>query len=180
MKIQKLSLPEVLLIEFEEFVDHRGYFYESYNKRDLKKLIGFDINFVQINTAYSNKDVIRGLHFQINPHSQYKLIRVTKGEVFDVVVDARKDSPSFGKWCGYNLSDKNKSQLLVPQGFAHGFLTLSENSELSYLSSDHYYPEFERCVSWRDPFINIDWPIQREPIISDKDNNDNSLKNIFK
>lgn len=179
MKVHKLSIPEVMIFEFNKFEDHRGSFHESYNKKEIEKVTGLNIDFVQINTASSYKNVIRGLHFQTNPKSQYKLVRVTKGEVFDVVVDARVGSPTFGKWCSAKLSEKNSHQLFVPRGFAHGFLTLSETSELLYLSSNHFYPEYEICVSWDDPYTNIKWPLKDKPIISDKDRNKNSIKDLL-
>ena len=170
----RLEIPEVILFEPQVFGDERGFFMESFNQRVFEIAVGKTVNFVQDNHSKSSKNVLRGLHYQIkNP--QGKLVRVTQGKVFDVAVDIRKNSPTFGKWVGEILSAENKKQLWVPEGFAHGFVTLSETAEFLYKTTDYYLPEFERCIHWNDAAINISWPIGLEPIVSAKDANGNSL-----
>ena len=156
MKVTALTIPDVLLIEPKVFYDDRGFFFESFNQIDFRKVTGLSPVFIQENYSRSFKAVLRGLHFQLPPKEQGKLIRVVKGEVFDVAVDIRKDSSTYGKWVGQILSDKNKKQLWIPGGFAHGFLVLSEVADLIYKTTNYYSPENERCIIWNDPDINID------------------------
>ncbi|AUT45152.1 dTDP-4-dehydrorhamnose 3,5-epimerase [Achromobacter sp. AONIH1] len=168
MKVTKLELPEVLLIEPRVFGDDRGFFFESYNDRDFRSTIGVDCEFVQDNHSKSTKGVLRGLHYQIQ-QAQGKLVRVVQGRVFDVAVDLRRSSPNFGKWVGAELNETNKHQLWVPAGFAHGFIVLSETAEFLYKTTDYYAPEHERCILWNDPDLNIRWPIDFVPQLSQKD-----------
>ena len=167
MKIIETALPDVLLLEPRVFEDERGHFFESYNKKTLKDL-GIDYEFVQDNHSRSKKGVLRGLHYQIQ-QPQGKLVRVIEGEVFDVAVDIRKSSPTFGQWVGFNLSAANKRIAWVPPGFAHGFLTLSDAAEFLYKTTDYWAPEYERCIRWDDPEIQIAWAPRITPIVSDKD-----------
>ncbi|RLQ05540.1 dTDP-4-dehydrorhamnose 3,5-epimerase [Geobacillus stearothermophilus] len=168
VKITETSLPGVLLIEPKVFGDHRGFFMESYNKK-LFVEYGLDFDFIQDNHSLSQQaGTIRGLHYQLNPKAQTKLVRVTRGAIYDVVVDIRKGSPTFGKWQGFILSADNKRQLLVPKGFAHGFCTLVENTEVQYKVDEYYSPEHDRGILWNDPALGIDWPTSN-PILSDKD-----------
>jgi dTDP-4-dehydrorhamnose 3,5-epimerase len=156
------SLPDVLVLEPKVFGDARGFFFESFNARDFCACTGLDVAFVQDNHSKSAQGVLRGLHYQTQ-HPQGKLVRVTQGEVFDVAVDIRKGSPSFGKWEGVVLSADNKRQLWVPPGFAHGYLVLSDTAEFLYKTTDYYAPEFERCIAWNDPTLAIAWPTLPEP-----------------
>ena len=158
MKVTPLHIAGVLLIEPEYFSDDRGYFFESFNQENFKKVTGKKINFVQDNHSKSIKGVLRGLHYQLPPKAQGKLVRVTQGEVFDVVVDLRQTSVTFGKWAGEILSAENKKQIWIPEGFAHGFLTLSDTAEFLYKTTNFYSLEHERCISWNDPNIGINWP----------------------
>ena len=169
MKIVPTTLPEVLIIEPRVFGDARGFFFESYNQRVLEDALGRPMNFVQDNHSRSARGVLRGLHYQL-PRAQGKLVRVVHGEVFDVAVDVRKNSPTFGKWESGLLSAENKRQLWVPVGFAHGFLVLSESAEVLYKTTDYWHPENEQCVRWDDPAIGIAWPLQgATPMVSAKD-----------
>ena len=168
MKIIPLDIPEVCLIEPKVFGDERGFFFESFNQRQFIEAIGREVNFVQDNHSRSVKGVLRGLHYQIK-QAQGKLVRVVSGEVFDVAVDLRKSSPTFGKWVGEVLSGENKKQLWVPEGFAHGFLVLSDTAEFVYKTTEYYAPEFERSILWSDPSLNIDWPMDGEPQLAAKD-----------
>jgi len=158
MKVTPLHIPDVLLIEPEIFGDDRGFFFESFNQENFEKVTGKKINFVQDNHSKSIKGVLRGLHYQLPPKAQGKLVRVTQGEVFDVVVDLRQSSVSFGKWVGEILSAENKKQIWIPEGFAHGFLTLSDTAEFLYKTTDFYSLENEHSISWNDPYIGIKWP----------------------
>ena len=167
MKVIETALPDVLLLEPRVFEDERGHFFESYNKKTLKDL-GIDYEFVQDNHSRSKKGVLRGLHYQIQ-QPQGKLVRVIEGEVFDVAVDIRKSSPTFGQWVGFNLSAANKRIAWIPPGFAHGFLTLSDAAEFLYKTTDYWAPEYERCIRWDDADIAIEWPFAALPIVSDKD-----------
>ena len=167
MNINKAPLDGVLTVEPKVFSDQRGIFYEVYSAEKYEKH-GISAHFVQDNHSISVKGVLRGLHYQINP-GQAKLVRVTRGEVFDVVLDIRKNSPTYGKWWSLYLSEKNMLQLYVPLGFAHGFCVVSESVEFLYKCSDYYSPENERGIMWNDPDLAIDWPIEN-PIISEKDN----------
>ncbi|SFH99320.1 dTDP-4-dehydrorhamnose 3,5-epimerase [Collimonas sp. OK307] len=168
MQVQTTNIPEVLIFEPKVFGDDRGFFYESFNERRFNELTGISTNFVQDNHSKSAKNVLRGLHYQIR-QPQGKLVRVVAGEVFDVAVDVRKSSPTFGHWVGVTLSAENKRQLWIPEGFAHGFVVTSESAEFLYKTTDYWAPEFERSILWNDPAIAIDWPIQGTPLLSGKD-----------
>jgi len=163
------ALPAVLLIEPKVFGDARGFFFESYNRKGFEEASGLDVDFVQDNHSRSVRGVLRGLHYQLPPAAQGKLVRVVQGEVFDVAVDIRKGSPSFGKWVGEILSAANKKQLWIPPGFAHGFLTLSDSAEFLYKTTGYYAPEHERCIRWDDPALAIAWPLSGPPQVSAKD-----------
>jgi dTDP-4-dehydrorhamnose 3,5-epimerase len=168
MKVFKTEIPEVLIIETSVFGDSRGFFYESFNAERWKELTGLSSLFVQDNHSKSAKGVLRGLHYQIK-QPQGKLVRVVAGEVFDVAVDIRRSSPTFGKWTGIHLSAENKLQFWVPPGFAHAFVVLSDSAEFLYKTTDYYAPEHERCIIWNDPDLNIRWPFDEQPILSQKD-----------
>ncbi len=170
MLIKNTGIPDVLIIEPQVFGDDRGFFYESFNARRFAELTGVTAQFVQDNHSKSAKNVLRGLHYQIQ-QAQGKLVRVTAGEVFDVVVDIRKKSPTFGKWVGVTLSAQNKRQLWIPEGFAHGFIVTSESAEFLYKTTDYWAPQYERSLLWNDPAIGIEWPIdtQHLPLLSAKD-----------
>jgi dTDP-4-dehydrorhamnose 3,5-epimerase len=168
MKATPLAIPDVILLEPKVFGDDRGFFYESFNQAQFEEAIGKPVTFVQDNHSRSVKGVLRGLHYQIQ-QPQGKLVRVTQGEVFDVAVDIRKSSPTFGKWVGEILSADNKKQMWVPEGFAHGFVVLSDTAEFLYKTTDYYAPQFERCIVWNDASLAIDWHIQGEPVLSSKD-----------
>lgn len=169
MKATPLAIPDVILLEPRVFGDDRGFFYESYNRQAFREATGIDPDFVQDNHSRSVKGVLRGLHYQLPPKAQGKLVRVVQGEVFDVAVDIRPKSPTFGKWVGEVLSAENKRQMWIPQGFAHGFLTLSETAEFLYKTTDCYSPEYERCIVWNDLSIGIKWPYELTPLLSSKD-----------
>lgn len=168
MQVHTTNIPEVLIFEPKVFGDERGFFYESFNERRFKELTGVSTSFVQDNHSKSAKNVLRGLHYQIR-QPQGKLVRVVAGEVFDVAVDIRKNSPTFGNWVGVTLSADNKRQLWVPPGFAHGFVVTSESAEFLYKTTDYWAPEFERSILWNDPAIGIQWPIDGTPQLSGKD-----------
>ena len=171
MKIIQTTIPDVKIIEPQVFGDERGFFMESYNARRFHELTGLDANFVQDNHSKSGRGVLRGLHYQIE-QAQGKLVRVTSGKVFDVVVDIRQSSPCFGQWVGEILSADNYRQLWVPPGFAHGFLVLEDDTEFLYKTTDYYAPEYERAIQWNDPELAIEWPIADLEIrLSDKDKN---------
>ena len=169
MNIVTTSLPEVLIIEPKVFGDERGFFFESYNQQAFNEAVGRDIQFVQDNHSKSAKNVLRGLHYQLPPKAQGKLVRAVAGEVFDVAVDIRKNSPTYGQWVGEVLSAENKRQMWIPPGFAHGFLVLSESAEFLYKTTDLYAPEHERSIIWNDPVLAIKWPLAEAPVLSDKD-----------
>jgi dTDP-4-dehydrorhamnose 3,5-epimerase len=171
------ALPEVKLVEPKVFGDARGFFLESFNEREFAEKVGVEARFVQDNHSRSAKGVLRGMHYQIE-HAQGKLVRVVAGEVFDVVVDIRKRSPKFGKWVGFNLSAENHRQMWVPEGFAHGFLVLSETADFLYKTTDYWYPEHERCLAWNDPRVGVQWPIEGEPVMAEKDRAGKSLSDI--
>ena len=162
------AISEVLILEPKVFGDARGFFYESFNARDFAQDIGLNVNFVQDNHSKSAKGVLRGLHYQIQ-HPQGKLVRVVQGEVFDVAVDLRKSSATFGKWVGVNLSAENHRQLWVPPGFAHGFVVLSQSAEFLYKTTDYWFPEYERSLLWSDATVGIQWPTDGEPMLAAKD-----------
>ena len=170
------KIDEIVIIEPQLFADSRGFFYESYNEKAFAEEIGVAAHFVQDNHSRSAQNVLRGLHYQIQK-PQGKLLRVVAGAVFDVAVDLRKSSPTFGQWVGYLLTAENKRQIWVPEGFAHGFLVVSEFAEVLYKTTDYYAPQYERCVLWNDPDIDIDWPLMAEPILSAKDQAGQTLKN---
>ena len=168
MKVTPTSIPSVLIIEPRVFGDTRGFFFESFNQRAFNLATGLDVNFVQDNHSRSSKGVLRGLHYQIQ-QPQGKLVRVVRGSVFDVTVDLRKSSPTFGQWVGVELTEDNHRQLWVPPGFAHGFYVLSDSADFLYKTTDYYAPEFECSLIWNDPTIGIEWPLNTQPIISAKD-----------
>ncbi len=168
MKVTKTELPEVLLLEPRVFGDDRGFFLESYNKRVFREATGIDAEFVQDNHSRSARNVLRGLHYQL-PSAQGKLVRVVAGEIYDVVVDARRSSPNFGRWIARRLSAANKLVLWVPAGFAHGFLSMEDRTEVLYKTTDYYAPEHERTILWSDPDIGIEWPLDGNPVVSTKD-----------
>ncbi len=169
MKATRLAIPDVVLLEPRVFGDDRGFFYESYNRQAFRDATGVDPDFVQDNHSRSVKGVLRGLHYQLPPKAQGKLVRVVLGEVFDVAVDIRPGSASFGKWVGEVLSAENRRQMWIPPGLAHGFLTLSESAEFLYKTTDYYSPENERCIRWDDPTVAVQWPLSDTPILSGKD-----------
>jgi dTDP-4-dehydrorhamnose 3,5-epimerase len=168
MNATRLAIPDVVLFEPRVFGDDRGFFFESFNHRRFEEVIGRKVEFVQDNHSRSAKNVLRGLHYQVK-QAQGKLVRVTAGSVFDVAVDLRKDSPTFGQWVGEILSAENKKQLWIPEGFAHGFVVLSESAEFLYKTTDYWAPEHERCIAWNDPQLAIGWPIEGAPSLSGKD-----------
>ena len=168
MNVIKTSIPEVLILEPKVFGDERGFFYESYNERYFAAEVGINARFVQDNHSRSVRNVLRGLHYQIQ-QPQGKLVRVTVGDVYDVAVDIRRSSPTFGTWIAHVLSDKNKHMLWVPPGFAHGYLVTSNYAEFQYKTTDYWAPQFERCIAWNDPELDIRWPLQNGLILSGKD-----------
>ena len=168
MNATPLAIPEVILFEPRVFGDDRGFFFESFNQKQFEAAVGRPVSFVQDNHSRSVRNVLRGLHYQIQ-QAQGKLVRVSAGEVFDVAVDLRRSSPTFGRWVGAVLSAENKKQLWVPEGFGHGFVVLSESAEFLYKTTDYYAPEHERCIIWNDPDLAIDWPIDAAPVLSGKD-----------
>ena len=168
MKVIATSIPDLIIIEPTVFGDERGFFFESYNQRKFNELIGRDVEFVQDNHSLSVKNVLRGLHYQIQ-QPQGKLIRVVQGAVFDVAVDIRRRSPTFGQHVAVELSAENKRMIWIPEGFAHGFLVLSETAECIYKVTDFWAPQFERCFIWNDPTVGIKWPLEGAPALSDKD-----------
>jgi dTDP-4-dehydrorhamnose 3,5-epimerase len=176
MIVETTPIPDVLIIEPTVFGDERGFFFESFNQQRWQEQTGLDTRFVQQNHSRSSKNVLRGLHYQIQ-QPQGKLVRVVIGEVFDVAVDIRSASPTFGQWVGAHLTAENKKQFWVPEGFAHGFLVLSEVAEFLYLTTDYYAPEHERAIIWNDPELNIDWPLEGPPNLSAKDREAGTFKN---
>lgn len=177
MNVMKTHLEGVLIIEPSVFGDHRGWFMESYNQASFNEA-GINYNFVQDNQSFSAvKGTLRGLHYQLNPKAQTKLVRCTRGAIFDVAVDIRKGSPTYGKWFGVELSAENKKQLLIPQGFAHGFMTITDDVEVQYKVDELYSPECDRGIIWNDPAIGIEWPIEITPVLSEKDKNAPLLDN---
>ncbi len=168
MNIIPTEIPDVLIIEPQVYGDDRGFFFESYNQKKFQEKTGLDLKFVQDNHSRSVKNVLRGLHYQIK-EAQGKLVRVAVGHIFDVAVDIRKNSPTFGKWVGCELTAENKRQLWVPEGFAHGFLVRSEIAEVLYKTTNYYAPDYERSIIWNDPEIGISWSLESEPILSAKD-----------
>lgn len=169
MNVIPTTIPDVLVFEPDVFGDDRGFFFESFNQKKFEKAVGRKVEFIQDNHSKSVKGVLRGLHYQLPPYAQGKLVRVVQGEVCDVAVDIRRSSPTFGKWVGITLSAENKKQLWIPEGFAHGFITLSDTAEFLYKTTNYYAPDFERCIKWDDPSINIAWPFDSVPVLSNKD-----------
>ncbi len=171
MNVIKTEIPDVLIFEPKVFGDERGFFFESFNHKLFEEVVGYPVTFVQDNHSKSSKGVLRGLHYQLPPHAQGKLVRCVAGEVFDVAVDIRKSSPTFGQWVGVHLSGENKRQLWIPEGFAHGFLTLSESAEFLYKTTNYYSPTHERSILWSDKNINIKWSDMGlfSPVVSRKD-----------
>jgi dTDP-4-dehydrorhamnose 3,5-epimerase len=168
MNVIPTTIPDVLIIEPKVFGDARGFFFESFNQAAFTEATGFNASFVQDNHSRSSKGVLRGLHYQIQ-QPQGKLVRVVRGAVFDVAVDIRQSSPTFGQWEGVELSEDNHRQLWIPPGFAHGFLVLSDSAEFLYKTTDYYAPQFERCIAWNDASIGIEWPLDDVPQLSAKD-----------
>jgi dTDP-4-dehydrorhamnose 3,5-epimerase len=169
MNVRRTELPDVLVVEPQVFGDARGFFFESFNRRKLEVAVGRGLDFVQDNHSLSARNVLRGLHYQV-AHPQGKLVRVTRGEVFDVAVDLRRGSPTFGRWVGERLSGENKRQLWIPEGFGHGFLVLSDEAEFLYKTTDYWFPAHERCIRWDDADLAIAWPLTSQPpTVSAKD-----------
>jgi dTDP-4-dehydrorhamnose 3,5-epimerase len=171
MQATPLSIPEVVIFEPKVFGDERGYFYESFSQKIFEQATGLKREFVQDNHSKSQKGVLRGLHYQLPPMAQGKLVRVIEGEVLDIAVDIRRNSSTFGQWVGANLSAENNKQMWVPEGFAHGFITLSDTAQFLYKTTNYYSPEHERCIAWDDPALGIDWQLNRvdKPLLSEKD-----------
>lgn len=172
MQYKKTQIPDVIVFTPTVYHDDRGYFHESFSNRIFNDAVGSDVTFVQDNHSLSKKGVVRGLHYQLPPYPQGKLVRVTRGEIFDVAVDIRRSSPTFGKWVGEYLSGENKKQLWIPEGFAHGFITLSDEAEVLYKTTNYFSKEHDRSILWNDEKINIDWPLHLmhgDIIVSDKD-----------
>jgi len=168
MQVVATAIPDLLILEPKVFGDDRGFFFESYNQKTFEQLTGVKAQFVQDNHSKSSAHVLRGLHYQIE-QAQGKLVMVSHGSVFDVAVDLRRESSSFGQWVGVKLSSENKRQMWIPAGFAHGFLTLEPDTEFLYKTTDYYAPQYERCLRWDDPKLAIDWPITVLPSLSAKD-----------
>jgi len=168
MKIIKTNIPDVLIVEPKVFGDTRGFFFESFNQKKWRDVTGLNTVFVQDNHSRSEKNVLRGLHYQVL-QPQAKLVRVVRGAVFDVAVDLRRSSPTFGRWTGTELSENNYRQMWIPEGFAHGFLVLSDAAEFLYKTTDYWAPEYERTIAWNDPDLAIAWPLKTTPILSNKD-----------
>jgi len=168
VKVIKTEIPEVLLLEPRVFEDARGFFLESYNRRTFKEATGLDAEFVQDNQSFSVRNVLRGLHYQVR-QPQGKLVAVMAGEIYDVAVDLRRGSATFGKWVGVTLTGGSHRMLWVPEGFAHGYIVLTEHAIVLYKTTDFYAPEHERTILWKDPDLNIRWPLEGKPIVSEKD-----------
>ena len=175
MRITRTTLPGVLLIEPRTFEDARGWFLESFNARQFETAVGANVPFVQDNLSHSKRHVLRGLHYQ-TPQAQGKLVQVLSGEIFDVAVDLRRSSSTFGQWVGHQLSAENHHQVWIPEGFAHGFLTLSDTANVLYKVTNYYAPECEHTLAWNDPALNIQWPLQGKPVLSGKDKQGLSLQ----
>lgn len=169
MRVVKTAIADVLMLEPQVFGDERGFFYESYNEQVFREATGLELTFVQDNHSKSSKRVLRGLHYQVAPRAQGKLIRAVVGAVFDVVVDIREDSPTCGRWVGEHLSAENRRQLWIPPGLAHGFLTMTDAAEILYKTTDYYSPAHERSIAWNDPDLAIAWPLDGEPTLSARD-----------
>lgn len=169
MKVTDTKIPDVKIIEPAVFEDERGFFFESFNQKNFEKAIGHSIDFVQDNHSKSSKGVLRGLHYQLPPHAQGKLVRVVRGAIYDVALDIRRSSPSFRQWVANELNEYKKNQVWIPEGFAHGFFTLTDYADVIYKATEYYSPKHERTILWSDPDISIDWPILSKPILSQKD-----------
>lgn len=176
MNVVQTAIPDVLILEPKVFGDDRGFFMESFNQKQFDDIVGRHVDFVQDNHSKSSKGVLRGLHYQLNPNAQAKLVRCVVGEVFDVAVDIRKSSATFGKWAGVRLSADNNRQFWIPEGFAHGFVVLSDTAEFVYKTTNYYAPESDRGLLWSDPAIGIDWQGITAPLLSDKDSKQPLLK----
>jgi dTDP-4-dehydrorhamnose 3,5-epimerase len=168
MQVLPTAIPDVVVLEPRVFADDRGFFLESWNARALAAALGFEVSFVQDNHSGSRRGVLRGLHYQV-VQPQAKLVRVVRGRIFDVAVDLRRSSPTFGRWVGTELSAENRRQAFVPAGFAHGFLALSDAADVLYKTSDYYAPQHERCLIWNDPEVGVAWPLTGEPVLAAKD-----------
>lgn len=179
MNIIKTEIPEIMIFEPKVFGDDRGFFFESFSQRIFEDAVGHKVEFVQDNHSKSVKGVLRGLHYQLAPHAQGKLVRCVAGEVFDVAVDIRKSSATFGQWVGVNLSADNKRQLWIPEGFAHGFLVLSDSAEFVYKTTNYYAANSEQGIIWNDKSLNISWPLIDEPLLSSKDSLANTFSNAI-
>lgn len=179
MKVTPTKISDVLIIEPNVFSDERGFFFESFNQKVFNEAVGREVIFVQDNHSHSSKGVLRGLHYQTEPYAQGKLVRVVRGEVFDVVVDIRRASPTFGQWVGVNLSADNKKQLWIPEGFAHGFLVLSDTAEFLYKTTDYWCARAENTILWDDLTLSIQWPLSSSPILSDKDRRGGEFTSVF-
>ena len=169
MQATPLAIADVMLIEPKVFGDSRGFFYESFNQQAFDQATGVHLPFVQDNHSRSRRGALRGLHYQLPPKAQGKLVRVVRGAVFDVAVDIRRDSPTYGQWVGVELSEENHRQLWIPPGLAHGFVVLSDSADFLYKTTDYYAPAHERCIAWNDPALGIRWPVTGEPALSGKD-----------
>ena len=169
MAFERLAIPEVILFTPKVFGDDRGFFFESFNANSFNAAVGYEVNFVQDNHSQSSRGVLRGLHYQLPPNPQGKLVRVTRGAVFDVAVDIRRSSATFGQWVGALLTEENHQQLWIPPGFAHGFITLSDRADFLYKTTDFYSPSCERSIRWDDPQIAVDWRFEGTPVLSPKD-----------
>ncbi len=176
MKVVQTKLRNVLILEPNAFNDDRGFFFESFNQNQFNQAVGKDVRFVQDNHSCSIQNVLRGLHYQVR-QEQGKLLRVTLGAIFDVAVDIRKSSSTYGQWVGEIISAENKRQMWIPEGFAHGFLALTETAEVQYKTTDFWAPEYERCIAWNDPDLAIDWPLQGTPRLSAKDSRGGAFAN---
>ena len=178
MRAIQTAIPDLLIIEPKVFGDERGFFFESFNRRKFAELTGRDVDFVQDNHSRSANNVLRGLHYQIQ-HPQAKLVRVIQGAVLDVAVDIRKGSPTFGRHVALELSAENRRMLWIPEGFAHGFVVISDSAECLYKTTDYWYPEYERCIRWDDPTLAIDWKLEAAPVLSAKDAQGKTLAEIM-
>ena len=176
MKVTESGIKGVFIIEPDVYEDDRGFFMETFHIERYRKLLGINLDFVQDNISRSSKNVLRGMHFQKN-YPQGKIVKASRGEILDVVVDLRKDSPTYGTWESFRLSEKNKLQVWIPPGFAHGFLVMSDSADIDYKCTEYYYPEDELCLMWNDPEVAIDWTIN-DPILTEKDKKGLSLKDL--
>ena len=175
MQVVRAEIPGVLLLEPKVFGDERGFFFEAYNRRTFREATGLDVDFVQDNYSRSERNVLRGLHYQIK-QAQGKLVRVISGEIWDVAVDLRRSSPTFGKWTGFALTAESKRTAWIPAGFAHGFVVVSESADVLYKATDYYAPEHERTLLWSDPALGIRWPLRGEPVLAEKDRRGKPLR----